>query len=542
MARWGHRRLGGLGLVLAGAVAIVVSTAVDDPPPTARLDGQSAAVSADADDPLDISANNSPTLARDPTDPANLVLAHRIDAPTYGCGLHRSPDGGETWHETTIPQPPATEPKCYAPDVAFGADGTLYVSYVMLAGRGNVPDSVWLASSTDGGQSLSEPRQVTGPLAFQVRLVADPAVPDHLVVTWLQAEDTGVLSFPGTGYPIVLSRSEDGGQTWHAPVTVSHASRERVLAPVPALANDGDLYVLYLDVRDDRLNYHGGHEGHGGPTYPGPWELVVARSTDHGRTWTETTVDAALTPIDRYLVFLPPLPSLAVAGDRVYAAFHDARLGDPDVWLWTSNDEGASWNSPVRVNDTEPDDGTSQHLPQVAVAPDGRLDVLYYDRRADADDVMTAVSLQSSGDGGMTFGPRSNVSGVAFDWPGPWNHWEQPELGSRLALLSGAEQSLAAWPDMRADTLDVGEQDIYSVAVTWATPPRGARMGLRAAGVLLVAAGVVVFVSAFPRRRVPPPTRSRQAGGSASPSRMNAASRLRRTDAIWSRRTGERGS
>lgn len=487
--------LAGLGLVLAGAVCLFVAAALPRSAPTARVDDGPTVVDPATQDPLDITANNTPTLVRNPTDENNLVISHRVDQPDYDCGLHVSRDGGATWSRTTIPDPPVDEGKCYAPDLAFGQDGTLFVSYAILKGPGNVPDSVWVTSSADRGLTLSEPQRVTGPLAFQVRLVAHPTAPDHLAVSWLQAEDTAILSFPGTGYPIIMTGSQDGGHSWHEPVQVSDDSRERVLAPVPAMGETGDLYVLYLDVLDDRLNYHGGHEGQSGPSYPGPWELVLARSGDGGRTWREATVEADLVPIDRYLVFLPPLPSLAVDGDRVYAAFHDARLGDADVWLWASNDAGASFDPPVRVNDNEPDDGTSQHLPQVDVAPDGRLDVLYYDRRTDADDIMTEVSLQSSADG-RTFGPRLSVSDVAFDWPGPWSHWDQPELGSRLALVSGQEQAVGAWPDMRADTLGVGEQDIYWAAVAFQEPPRVARMAWRAVGLLLVAAATVTLASA----------------------------------------------
>lgn len=535
------RLLAGLGLVLAGFVSLLALTALDRPPPTAHLGSGPTAVSEAPKERHDISAHNTPALARNPADEDNLVVAHRVDQPTYACGLHTSFDGGRSWTETAIPEPPVTRPKCYAPTVAFGADGALYVSSVMLEGVGNTPASVWVTSSADGGRTLSEPVQVTGPLAFQVGLVAHPRLPEHLTLTWLQAETTGLLSLPDVGNPIVMARSDDGGRTWSEPVQVSAASRERVLAPVPAMADGGELFVLYLDVRDDRLNYHGAHEGQPGPTYPGPWELVLARSSDDGRTWTETTVDDALVPVDRYLVFLPPLPSLAVDGQQVYAAFHDARAGDADVWVWASGDAGVTWDPPVRANDNASADGTSQHLPQLAAAPDGRLDLLYYDRRGDPDDVVTEVSLQSSTDGGQTFGARRNLSDVAFSWPGDWSHGDSPEQGSRLALVSGQQDALAVWPDMRGDDLGLGEQTIYFAAVTFDPAPQGARTALGWGGVILLAAGAVLVGWAVLRRRGrrPPPD---QPGGLARPSRANPPSTLRRKDAIWSRRTAARGS
>ena len=63
-------------------------------------------------------------------------------------------------------------------------------------------------------------------------------------------------------------------------------------------------------------------------------------------------------------------------------------------------------DGPTRVNDTKRRDGTAQYLPKLAVAPDGRLDVLYYDRRADPENLRNQVSLQSSFDHGESFTPR----------------------------------------------------------------------------------------------------------------------------------------
>lgn len=497
-----HRALAGLGLVLAaGALAVSAGAAV--PPPHTEPQRPPAAVNAGADDWLDARAHNSPSLARNPVDADNLVAVNRVDMPGFDCGLHVSVDGGASWREGTIPRPPGTEPTCYAPDVAFGPDGTLFVSFVMLAGRGNVPDSVWLTSSEDGGATLSEPRPVAGELAFQTRLVAHPSEPGRLALTWVQAEEVGNLAFPGTGYPVVAATSDDGGSSWEGPYRVSDGARERVLAPVPAYGDDGELFVLHLDVLDDRLNYHGGHGGLGGPAPEGPWELVLTRSTDGGRTWGQTTVADDLVPIERYLVFLPPAPALAVDGDRVYAGFHDARLGDPDVWLWASSDGGGTWGAPVRVNDTAEADGTSQYLPALATA-DGRLDVLYYDRRGDPEDRMNAVSLQHSRDGGRTFSERLEVSDGDFDSQiGFGAARGMPDLGSRLALESSAERALAVWTDTSEGTPLYAKQNLMYAPVVFVPGEGGGLVvALRLAAAALLAAGVATVAWPFVRRRV----------------------------------------
>ena len=66
-----------------------------------------------------------------------------------------------------------------------------------------------------------------------------------------------------------------------------------MLAPAvgPAVGPDGVLYVLYLDLGGDTLDYEGGHGGPAGKPYPGRFTLVLGRSADSGATWGESVVD-----------------------------------------------------------------------------------------------------------------------------------------------------------------------------------------------------------------------------------------------------------
>lgn len=481
-----------------------------------RLPGATAAVlpgntpvNAGAADALDISSHNSPTLVQDPSRPANLVVVSRIDTPRFSCGLHRSSDGGSTWSDGKLPFPAGEEdpPRCFAPDAVFAPDGTLYVSFVTLTGLGNSPNALWLVSSSDGGRTFATPVRVAGSLTFQPRLSVDSRRPGRLFLSWLQGEAVGTLKFAAPGNPVVVSRSDDGGRTWSRPRRASAPGRGRVVAPSTAVGKDGEVFLLYLDVRDDALDYHGGHEGRGGDPYPGRWHLVLARSGDGGDTWTETTVDDGVVPTRRFIVFFPPAPSLAVdpARRRVYVAFHDGRRGDSDVWVWASGDSGRTFRRPVRVNDTPAGDATTQYLPEVAVAPGGRVDVVYYDRRDDRRDVRNGVSLQSSHDGGKTFGARLSLADTPFDSRiGFYSERGLPDLGSRLALVSLDPRTMAVWTDTRAGTIASGKQDLARavVAFTSASPLRGP---LRAGGVALAVAGGLVLGAALLIRRRPAP-------------------------------------
>ena len=285
----------GLALLVIGSVSVAVS-GTTGPRPAPEALGGNLPVNAGATDLADINAHNSPTVVRNPVEANNVVVANRIDSPAFSCGLHLSFDGGASWASRALPVPAGEEPKCYAPDLAFGADGTLYVLFVTLQGEGNLPHAAWTVASADGGRALTEPRRALGPLAFQARLTADPGRAGQLYLTWLQARSTATLGFPESGYPVMAARSDDGGATWSAPRPVSGPSRLRVVAPSPATGPSGHLFVAYLDLGDDRLDYEGAHEGQGGDPYEGPWRLVLARSADGGATWAESVIDDGLVP------------------------------------------------------------------------------------------------------------------------------------------------------------------------------------------------------------------------------------------------------
>lgn len=491
MAR-GRGRGVAAALIAAGIVAIVLSQVLDRCA-SERVAAADRPVNVGAGDLGDISAHNSPTVVRNPRNARNLVATSRIDSPDFSCAVHASLDGGRTWTRTRVPLPRGSGRVCFAPDAAFGSDGVLHVSYVTLEGVGNRPRAVWVAPSRDGGRTLAAPRRVAGRLAFQVRIAADPSDGRRLYVTWLQARDVGLLKFTGPGNPIRASRSDDGGATWSRPVDVNSPSRGRVLAPSAVVGSGGELYVVFLDVGDDRLDYEGGHHGDGGPPYTGRYALVVARSRDRGASWEESVVDDGVVPTRRFIPFLPPFPSLAIdrSAGRLYVAFEDARRGAPDVYVWSLAPGSGRWSAPVRVNDTPRGDPTWQYLPALAVAPGGRVDVVYYDRRLGGRaNLRNEVSLQSSGDGGASFGPRLTLSSRSFDARiGAGSEQGLPDLGSRLALTSDRDGATAVWTDTRAGTDASHKQDLRTARVVVDECPSGP------GGIVLLVFGAVLLLA-----------------------------------------------
>lgn len=437
-----------------------------------------------------VNVNNSPAVVRNPANPRNVVVVNRVDRPGFSASVNASTDGGDSW-TTAVPPLPVGKDRPFAPSAAFGPDGTLYVTYVNLVGQGNRPENLWITASNNGGRSFSEPVRVTGEHPFQAQLTVDPT-DGTLHVTWLQAEELALLSFPGRPR-ILTARSSDGGRTWSEPVQVSDQDRERVGAAVPVVTASGDLVVVYRDFKGDRRDF----QNLDGPAWDQPFALVAARSTDGGRTFTEgLEFESDALPTRRFLPFLPEFPGVATAGDDdLYVTWADGRNGDLDVFLRRSVDGGRTWADPGRVNDNELGDGTSQYLPQVDVAPGGRVDVLYLDRRDDPTDVLMRASLAFSRDGGERF--RSlTVSPTAFDsriGASAAPHLET-DFGSRLGLSSGRDGALVAWTDTTLGDQTSGRQDVATRLVSFPDPPVRRSTAAATAAVLLVAgAGLLVW-------------------------------------------------
>lgn len=458
-------------------------------------------------------ANNSPMLAVDSLDRRFVVLAHRQDAPAFSCGLQVSGDRGRNWLGVQAVRPlPRGAERCYAPEVAFDREGTLFYLFVGLRSRGNTPMGAFLTTSRDRGRTFSKPRRILGGHRYMVRMAIDPdagrAGRIHLV--WLQANSpppTGGLPPPPN--PILSAYSDDGGSSFSRPVRVSDADRPLSVAPALALGPQGQVHVLYYDHVDDVRDY----QGREGSAWSGNWSLVSATSNDGGRTFGRgTLVDDRLVPPERVmLIFTMPPPALAAdERGRLFAAWDDARNGDRDVFLKRSPDGGRTWGRSARLNDDPAEDGSHQYMPRVAVSSSGRVDAIFYDRRNNMQNRGNDVYLTFSTDGGRTFSPNVRVTRQDSDSRiGP--RYGVPsasglvEFGSRIGLVASPDRAIAAWTDTR-HTAPGGPtaQDIFATHLVFGAP--GTQTGRRSAPpwlplAIIAALAAAAALAAFARKR-----------------------------------------
>jgi hypothetical protein len=500
-----------LGVLMVALAAVSAPLAVSAPAraatPTLHV-GANVPVTG-TDDRLQL-GHNSPSLVVDPVDARLVALASRLDNPDFGCALQLSGDGGRSWVPVRpVPNLPPGADKCYAPEIAFDRTGALYYLFVGLHGGGNSPTGAYLVTSTDRGRTFSAPRQVLEPERYMVRMAIDPTIGSRgrLHLVWLAATTTPPLGGLGPPpNPIMSAWSDDGGRSFSPPVQVSDPQRSRVVAPALALGPDHAVHVMYYDLGGDVRDY----QGLEGPTWEGTWTLVATNSTDGGQTFAPgVVVDDGIVPPERImLVYTMPPATLAVDGARVFAAWTDARNGDWDVLERASNDSGRTWDTPRRLNDDPAGDGRKQYLPHLSVAPGGRLDAVFYDRRNDPANVMNDVYLTSSSDAGRTFTPNVKLTDESFSsqigtrYPLP-AATGLVEFGSRIAVLGERDKTLAAWTDTRNQDVDGFGQDVFATEVTRSGAGRSGGDGVPGWMPLTAVAAVVAVaaVAVVARRR-----------------------------------------
>lgn len=436
-----------------------------------------------------INAHNSPAAATDPTRPRVLATVNRIDSPEFSCALARSDNGGASWEPLEIPLP-ADAPNCYWPT---SRSTTVVGCSSCSAPQGN--------TSTGRSACGSRPSTVRG--SRRVTLSASPgSLPSRrgspcgpsACWSWVQAGPASLerpLGLAPEPNQVVVAVSADGGRAFEQPVELAQPRR---LAVQPSLVTgpDGLVIVGALDLGGDRLDYEALHDGRGGPPAEGHWRIITWASADGGATFGAPVVvsDTVVIP-QRIIVEFAPTPRFArdpVTG-RVYATWDAGRGDDRGVFMSWSEDGGDTWSTPSRVAER----ARSQFLPAVAVAPDGRVDILFYDRSADPDDVLAEVVLASSGDGGASFSTLT-VSDRSFDSGiGLGSHQGLPVLATQLAVVSDEQRSAAFWADTRHGDLVTNVQDLAVALVEHGGTPRP-RWWLVALGTALVAYGGLVGV------------------------------------------------
>jgi hypothetical protein len=378
------------------------------------------------------------------------------------CTIARSSNGGATWTSRAFAGAGTSNPLptgmtlCRNPAAAFGSDGALYVAYEVARLSGYA--EIELVRSTDGGASFAAAR------------LLDPAAPGG----GDRDPAIAVGSRPGRVYvsfqrysadeeraDVYVMASADGGRTFSSiqasPPEQNAAGSRASLAVDPA----GAVYAAWVD--ESELDLDGG----------GAARIEAAASADGGLSFgpaqAVATVPGGCGPNadcgNRY----PAMAIAAPAPRRAVVAWSGAAFPDPSrISIARSADGGGRWTRPTTLSPGELPD-RDRHAPDLAAAPDGRLDLAYLEQARDADIGLLDVRLAHSLDGGRTFSRALLLD----DTP---TASQRGDFAPAVAVRATNRAAVTAWIDGRRGNVGSSTTDVVFVALRDANPPKPPRV------------------------------------------------------------------
>jgi hypothetical protein len=324
------------------------------------------------------------------------------------------------------------------PSVAVDRAGAFYFGRIDL-------DGIAVYKSTDGGVTF--PRSTissSGLAGIQDKpLIAVDSTggpfDGNVYASWTNAV-SNVLN-------IRFARSSDGGSSFSNSIPLSSTTLNQ--GSMTAVGPGGQLYVVWMEAGT---------------------KIYVRKSIDGGSTFAPSVLVASVNPIigvvdsstaqfcGRTLkgsigFSNPPIIAVDTSGSptngRLYVVFSSGAV--PAVYLTSSDDGGQTWRAPSQLND---DATTNDHwLPFVAVAPDGKVATMWYDRRLDAENLLFDVFMAISVDGGSSFGPNVRITEVSSPPPGINNKLGFPPytcyFSSYSYMVADATSFYLVWTDNR---------------------------------------------------------------------------------------------
>ena len=438
--------------------------------------------------------HNETAIAADPANPAHLVGgSNDSELPPNGAsgsaksvlGYYTSFDGGATWLNGQVPSGSFTQTS--DPSVVFDTSGRVYIGAVAFdLGLGGLAlgGAIQVSTSTDGGRTFAAPSVVersNSPTIFEDKpyLVADDNAASpfagSVYVTWTRFHFADRAATQFLESPIFFSTSHDGGKTWSTPKEISGVNPAVCTFSGTALPNDGSCRedqfsspvvapdgTIYVAFENDQAVNDGQFRN----------QYLVVKSADGGATWSAPirASDVLTDGASDYPINVQGRQTLSNSQFRVNSAgslaidptsgslfvtWSDNRNGtasstNTDVFVAGSTDGGTTWSRPAAVSRAAND----QFYPWAAVAPDGTLEVVYFDRSYDSANSRYGVTLAKLAPGTHSFTRQRVDTGLSDPNHARWfsgaTNGETTFLGDYNGLAIGSDGvAHPFWTDMR---------------------------------------------------------------------------------------------
>jgi len=376
---------------------------------------------------------SEPSISSSPANPNNIFIGANTD---YGMGYYSTSNSGSNWTGGDII--PGSVYYSTNPYVSHNNTGGLFLNYL--------DDYIVVDRSFNNGINWGGRIVVPSSTLYDMNTIAIDKTPsspyfNRIYTAWSNFN----LAQPG----IYLSYSTDNGLTFSAaqqiglPIAGHYEQGAKIV-----IAQNGTVYCMWAT--PDLLS---GIED----------KIALTKSTNGGVTWSAPTYPVTISGIRGYLtpngIRVNSFPSVSINNTGIiFVTWAQKNLlpagTDDDVCFCYSTDGGASFSSPIRVNDDAINNGKNQFLPWITVDnSNGNIAVAFYDNRdsytIDSCDIYVAISTNS----GLSF---TNIK--ASDMPHrpvPLNGYADGYYSDYIGITSNNNIVYPVWADNRNGTAQI---------------------------------------------------------------------------------------
>jgi len=424
-------------------------------------------------------AANECSISVDPTSQSKMTIAWRqfnnVASNFRQAGWAFTTDGGAHW---TFPG--VLQNGVFRSDPVTNSDEIGQFFYLSLQSNVNLSffcDDLW--RSTNGGQTWVErsPDRGAGGGDKQWFTIDKTTGPGH----GFQYQSDDGINCSGGG--VQFQRSTDGGVTWQAPIVVPGGTDLGTLD----VDTNGNLFIggegfsNFRCVRSSNAQF-GGQT----PTFDRSTSVNMGGSLGSGGI-NPAGLDGQL--------FLAIDHSGTATNNNIYmlASVVPPGRSTTDVMFVRSTDGGQTFSAPRRINDDAVNPNKWHWFGTLSVAPNGRIDSVWYDTRNAANNTDSQLFYSWSTDGGVTWAANVAVSNAFNPFEGYPN---QSKIGDYITIVSDNTGGNVAYSATFNFNSSRGqhEEDVYYVRVN----PTTSGINLLSAASRLTHDGAGTFDIAMP--------------------------------------------
>ena len=384
-------------------------------------------------------AANEPSICVDPTNGNRMSIGWRqfdsVASNFRQAGVAHTINGGRTWSPRTVLQP-----NVFRSDPVLNSDNAGRFFYLSLLQT--FFDDLW--RSLNGGQSWT-----------------NIAPADGGDKQWFTIDNTNSIghgfqyqswSTDGNNYGgRQFTRSTNGGLSWMNPINIPNFPAWGTLD----VDSNGNLFIGGVNLTTNQIwCVRSSNAKNGGvvPTFDQSTAVNLGGRIVTGGVNPQGLVGQIFLAVDR---------SGRSTNNNVYMLASVQPVGaatGSDVMFARSTNGGQSFSAPRRINDDPVNHAKWHWFGTLSVAPNGRIDVVWFDTRNGANNTNSQLFYSYSFDGGNSWSPNIAVSALFNPFIGYPN---QDKLGDYITVVSdngGANVAYAA-------TFN-GEEDIYYVRIS----------------------------------------------------------------------------